>query len=130
VLFDMRSSRVFVVRQKNRLLASFRLATKKPWAIDRKYFTACDRPLYLLSMAVAPEVQRHGIGRQCLEEAVEIGRQWPADAIFLDAFDSAAGAGPFYGKCGFREVARVAYKGIPLIYFEMLLRTNASANPL
>jgi len=121
VLFDMRSSRVFVAHRKNRLVASFRLATKKPWAIDRKHFTDCDRPLYLLSMAVAPDVQRQGIGRRCLEEAREIGRQWPADAIWLDAFDSPAGAGPFYGKCGFREVGRASYKGNPLIYFEMLL---------
>ena len=66
VLFDMRTSRVFVARQNSRLVATARLTTKKPWAIDPSYFSVCDRPLYLLSMAVAPDLQRQGIGRLCL----------------------------------------------------------------
>lgn len=32
-----------------------------------------------------------------------------------------ARAGGFYQKCGFREVGRVTYRNVPLIYFEMLL---------
>jgi GNAT superfamily N-acetyltransferase len=130
VLFDMRNSTVFVARLKGKLVATLRLTTKKPWAIDRKYFTSCDRPLYLLSMAVAPDFQRRGIGRQCLEQTREVARRWPADAIWLDAFDSPAGAGPFYGKCGFREVGRASYKGCPLVYFEMLLGTGAPTTPV
>jgi GNAT superfamily N-acetyltransferase len=121
VLFDMRNSKVFVARLKGKLIATLRLATKKPWAIDRRFFTACSRPLYLLSMAVAPDFQRQGIGRLCLEQTIMTCRQWPADAIRLDAYDAAAGAGPFYGKCGFREVGRSSYRGCPLLYFEMLL---------
>src|SRR5690348_15670402 len=38
VLFEMRTSQVFVARHKSSLLATLRLATKKPWAIDLKYF--------------------------------------------------------------------------------------------
>jgi GNAT superfamily N-acetyltransferase len=121
VLFDIRTSRVFLARQKGRLVATLRLTTRKPWAIDCKYFTPCSRPLYLLSMAVAPELQRQGIGRACLAEVKAVGRQWPADAIRLDAYDSPAGAGQFYGKCDFREVGRASYRGCPLAYFEMLL---------
>jgi GNAT superfamily N-acetyltransferase len=121
VLFDMRNSHVFVARRKGTLVATLRLTTKKPWSIDPKYFSACIRPLYLLSMAVAPELQRQGIGRLCLAEVREICRQWPADAIRLDAYDAPAGAGPFYSKCGFREVGRASYRGCPLAYFEMLL---------
>jgi GNAT superfamily N-acetyltransferase len=98
-----------------------RLATKKPWAIDIRYFTPCQRPLYLLSMAVHPAWQRKGVGRGCMAEAVRLAGHWPADAIRLDAFDAPAGAGEFYRKCGFRELARVTYKGTPLIYFERLV---------
>lgn len=127
VRFDMRNSKVFVARLKGRLVATLRLATKKPWAIDRKYFTACDRPLYLLSMGVTPDLQRHGIGRECLAQTKKFAGEWPAEAIRLDAFDSPAGAGPFYGKCGFREVGRASYKGCPLVYFEMLLGARAPA---
>ena len=72
-------------------------------------------------MAVAPELQRQGIGKRCVAAAMEIARAWPADAIFLDAYDAAAGAGEFYRRCDFREVGRAPYRGAPLIYFESLL---------
>ena len=48
-------------------------------------------------------------------------QKWPGDAIRLDAYDSQAGAGEFYRKCGFREAGRASYRGTPLIYFEMPL---------
>jgi len=102
-------------------VASLSLGTRKPWAIDTRYFTACARPLYLTAMAVHPDWQRKGIGRQCLREASRIARSWPADAIRLDAFDADAGAGEFYSKCGFREVGRATYREAPLIYFEAVL---------
>jgi GNAT superfamily N-acetyltransferase len=120
VRFDMRNSKVFVARQKTRLVATFRLTTKKPWAIDRSYFSASKKPIYLLSMAVAPDVQRKGIGRQLVDEIRTLCFQWRADAIRLDAYDAKAGAGPFYAKCGFRNVGRASYRGCPLVYFEML----------
>ena len=123
VLFDLRNSQVYVARRRGRIIASLRLATKKPWAIDRSYFTPCERPLYLTSMVVAPELQRQGVGRLCLEAVKGIAQRWPADAIFLDAFDhAAAGAGEFYRKCGYREVGRATFRNAPLIYFELLVR--------
>ena len=103
------------------IAGTLRLATRKPWAIDTAYFTAVEKPLYLTGMAVNPDFQRRGVGRLLLEKAKETARGWPADAIRLDAFDAAAGAGGFYGKCGFSEVARVKYKGSPLVYFELAL---------
>ena len=121
VLFTMRNSSVYVAQQRGKLTAMLVLGTKKPWAIDRTYFSKCDRPLYLTSMAVAPELQRQGIGRLCLDAAKKIAKAWPAQAIFLDAYDAPAGAGEFYRKCGFREVGRASYRGAPLIYFEMFV---------
>ena len=121
VLFAMRTSSVYVVNDRTEVVATFRLSTKKPWAIDKSYFTQCARPLYLTAMAVEPGLQRQGIGRAMLEQAAQLVRNWPGDAIRLDAYDSAAGAGDFYAKCGFREVGRAAYRGTPLIYFELIL---------
>jgi GNAT superfamily N-acetyltransferase len=72
-------------------------------------------------MVVHPEFQRKGVGRLLMKEAEAQARAWPADAIRLDAFDADAGAGPFYSKCGYREVARVTYKKDPLVYFELVL---------
>jgi GNAT superfamily N-acetyltransferase len=121
VLFQMKTGRVFVARDAGGIVTTLRLATKKPWAIDKSYFTPCKRPLYLHDMAVRPGLQHQGIGRGCVEEAVKVAREWPGDAIFLDAYDAEAGAGEFYRKCGFQEVGRVIYRKVPLIYFEMLL---------
>ena len=124
VLANMRLpkfSRILIARSGRRIIGTLRLATKKPWAIDTAYFNPADKPLYLTGMAVHPSHQRNGIGRQLMKQAETIARAWPADAIRLDAFDAAAGAGPFYAKCGYREVAHVTYKKDPLVYFELLL---------
>jgi len=122
VLFAMKTAKIYIARDSaNRPIAMLALSTKKPWAIDRKYFSPSKRPLYLTAMAVAPDEQGKGIGQLCMEEACRIAREWPSDALCLDAYDAEAGAGEFYRKCGFTEVGRTVYRNCPLIYFEMLL---------
>ena len=117
----MRTSCVLVARKGKTAVATLRLATKKPWAIDTSYFVPVESPIYLLDMATAPDFQRQGIGRRMLEEARAVAKKWPGQAIRLDAYDAEAGAGDFYAKCGFREVGRATYRGNPLIYYELLL---------
>ena len=121
VLYAMRIATVFVARVGADVVATVRLGMRKPWAIDVSYFSTCARPLYLTDMAVSPGRQRSGIGRACMNEVRRIAREWPADAIRLDAYDADAGAGEFYRKCGMREVGRTSYRGTPLVYFEALL---------
>jgi GNAT superfamily N-acetyltransferase len=125
IVSDMRKpkfSRTMTVRLNGRgIVGVLRLATKKPWAIDISCFTPAPRPLYLTGMAVHPDLQRQGVGRLLMKEAEAAARAWPADAIRLDAFDAPAGAGPFYAKCGYREVAHVVYKNDPLVYYELKL---------
>jgi GNAT superfamily N-acetyltransferase len=117
---DLRNAEVWVAHRGKHTVGTFRLATRKPWAIDTDYFTACRRPIYLTNMAVHPELQHRGIGRRCIEHAIERARLWPADSIRLDAYDAKAGAGGFYEKCGFREVGRVVYRLTPLVYYELV----------
>jgi GNAT superfamily N-acetyltransferase len=121
ILFAMRNSQVYVARLGTELVGTLRLATKKPWAIDTSYFSACRKPLYLLGMAVVPAKQRQGIGRLCLEEAERMAKAWPTDALRLDAYDAKAGAGGFYASCGWKETGRATYRGAPLIYYEKRL---------
>jgi GNAT superfamily N-acetyltransferase len=121
VLRGVRTSRVLVARQGEAIVGTLTLATKKPWAIDPAYFTRVRKCFYLHDMAVEPELQRNGLGRHLLEEARAVARALPAEAIRLDAYDADAGAGGFYAKCGFREVGRVVYRKVPLIYYESLL---------
>lgn len=123
VLYQVRRPKfvkILVARCGATIVGRLRLATRKPWAIDTSYFSPVERPLYLTSMAVAPDMQGHGIGRRLLQEAATIARSWPADAIRLDALEGDAGAGPFYAKSGYREVGRVTYKKSLLVYFELL----------
>jgi len=121
VLAVIRTSRVLVLRERRRIVATLRLTTRRPWAIKAEPFTPVKKPLYLVDMAVAPELQRRSAGRTLLEHAEAVARDLPADAIRLDAYDAPAGAAPFYARCGYREVAHTSYRGVPLVYFEKVL---------
>jgi GNAT superfamily N-acetyltransferase len=120
-LCDIRNCDVYIARDRGRLIASLALQWKKPWAIDRAFLTPGRKRLFLTRMAVDPRYQRRGIGRQSLKEARRIAKERNADSICLDAFDCPAGAGPFYAKCGFREIGRATYRTIPHIYYETIL---------
>jgi ribosomal protein S18 acetylase RimI-like enzyme len=121
VLYEMRYSLVCIARKGSIIMGVLQLLTKKPWAIDKSYFTKCARPIYLVGMAVDPKFQRRGVGRAMLADAARLARSCPGDAIRLDAYDAPHGAGEFYAKCGYKEVKRAAYKGTPLIYYELKL---------
>jgi GNAT superfamily N-acetyltransferase len=120
VLRDMKGSRVLATRDGGQIVGTLTLQTKKPWAIDVSYFTPCTKALYLINMAVAPDRQRAGIGRALLAEALTVARAFPAEAIRLDAYDAPAGAGDFYRKCGYTHVGGKPYRGVPLLYFELM----------
>jgi GNAT superfamily N-acetyltransferase len=122
ILFGLRHSRVLIARRGRKIVGKLQLQNKKPWAIDISYFTPVSKSVYLIGMAVLPGLQHKGIGRRLLEAAAQEARDWPAEAIRLDAFDAEAGAGGFYVKCGFRECGRRIYRKTPLVYFEMILR--------
>jgi ribosomal protein S18 acetylase RimI-like enzyme len=68
VLRGIQTSHVLLAREGEVLVATLRLATKKPWAIDPVYFQKVSKALYLTDMAVAPGRQRRGLGRQLLRE--------------------------------------------------------------
>src|SRR5439155_7836898 len=116
-----RHARVRVGRLGKRIVTVVRLATKKPWAIDVSYFTPVNRPLYLTGVAVSVAHQGQGLGKLAMEDACAVARDSHADAIRLDAYDSPAGPGDFYAKCGFTERRRVVYRNDPLVYYELLL---------
>jgi GNAT superfamily N-acetyltransferase len=110
-----------VGRQDGAIVCALRLQRKKPWAIDVSYFSPVQRPLYLVDMVVVASLQRRGVGRTALADAFEIAREWPADAIRLDAWAAPAGAGPFYERCGYAERGHAIYRGTPLVYYERVL---------
>ena len=61
-------------------------------------------------------------GQHAGGDAQILVRRNDIDVIRLDAYEGPVGAGGFYARCGFREVARVTYRKTPLIYYELLLQ--------
>jgi GNAT superfamily N-acetyltransferase len=116
----MGTSRVFAARDDDHIAGTFTLQRKKPWAIDISYFTPCQKVIYLINMAVAPDRQHTGVGRLLLDEAMRQAQGLRANAIRLDAYDAPAGAGGFYRKCGYAHVGGKSYRGVPLMYFELM----------
>jgi ribosomal protein S18 acetylase RimI-like enzyme len=120
VLRQIRASRVFVARLANDIVGTVRLTPAKSLVFDSSGFTPVSSALYVLGLAVAPAARHLGVGRRLMDAAKAAVPAWPADALWLDAYDSAVGAGPFYRRCGFREVRRATFNGVSLIYFEWL----------
>ena len=117
----LKSSRVLIATRHRRIIGALRMETKKPWAVDLRYFTPVAKAVYLHDVNVNPQLQRTGVGRKLMERAKAVAREWPVDAIRLDAYDGPSGGGPFYKKCGFTEVGRAVYRSVPLVYFECVL---------
>ena len=129
VMLAMKHGRVIIAANGPVIVGTLTLSKRKPWAIDKSYFTRVKTPIYLTNMAVIPDVQSQGVGRALLADADIRTRSWPGgagQAIRLDAFDADAGAGGFYDRCGYRECGKIVFNSAPLIYFERLLPPNAA----
>lgn len=60
----------------------------------------------LLTLAVAPEARRHGIGRALCEGFAAAARERGADSAFLEVASGNATARALYARLGWREVGR------------------------
>jgi len=121
VVRQLRASHVLVARQGTELLGTVRLVRALPWAIDSSSFTPVTKPWYVLGLAVAPQYRGKGVGRELMEAAKNTACSRGAHALWLDAYEPPAGAGPFYLKCGFRMVGRTAQGDVPLSLYEWLV---------
>jgi len=126
---QVRASHVLLARQGADIVGTVRLVVAKQWAIDSSAFTPAKTALYVLGLATAPDVRRRGVGRALMEAAKEKARSWPAQALWLDAYDHPAGAGFFYKACGFREVGPGTHGVVPLIFYEWVVSPVSGANP-
>jgi predicted N-acetyltransferase YhbS len=120
VMKQMRASRVLVARRESKVVGTVRLATAKPLAFDSSAFTPVSQALYVLGLAVAPQMRNRGLGRALMDAAKEAASSSGMDALWLDAYDHEAGAGPFYAKCGFRHVGNTSRNNQSLLYYEWL----------
>lgn len=68
----------------------------------------------ILSIGVAPDQQRHGIGRRLVDGAARSAARSEARRLFLDVADSNVAARALYASCGFAEIGRrKAYYTLP-----------------
>jgi GNAT superfamily N-acetyltransferase len=119
-------SHVLVGRLSGVLAGTLNLTKKKPWAIDPAFFTPAAKPVYLLAMAVRPDLQRRGIGRALLSFAFDFAARASFDYVRLDAYDSPAGAAGFYSKCGMAHRGHNTFRSAPLVYFEQMVAPAAA----
>lgn len=118
VLRQLRASRVLIASRGADMIGTVRLVQAMPALIDSGSFTPVDTALYVLGLGVSPDARGQGIGRDLMEAAKAVARSWPAEALWLDAYQHRAGAGAFYEKCGFRAVGPSTQGEVPLIYYE------------
>jgi GNAT superfamily N-acetyltransferase len=104
VLRQLRASSVLVARQGEEIVGTVRLIPANPALFDASAFTPADTALYVIGLAVAERCRGFGVGRELMQVCYSIARAWPAQALWLDTYEHAAGAGRFYEKCGFRKV--------------------------
>jgi GNAT superfamily N-acetyltransferase len=111
-------SLVLIGRVEGEIVATARLDRRKPWAARLDDFIPSPTAIYVHDVAVAPLHQRRGYGRGILNHVYEIARERKIKALRVDAYDAPWGAGEFYLRCGYVEVSRTTYRGVPLSWFE------------
>lgn len=118
VVRQMRASRMLVARLDDILVGTVRLTTINPRSMMSVGFTPVGSVLYLIGLAVAAEYRSMGIGRALIGAAKDMARSARVEALWLDTYQGAAGAGPFYLRCGFRQVSATGTGRVPLVYYE------------
>lgn len=114
-----RAGTLFGVERDSVLVATFTLSERKIGFYRKGWFREPDVPaLYLTNMAIDPPEQRKGIGRWTMKHIEGVARDRKLRALRFDAYDSPAGAGPFYQKCGYTLVHRGAIGAVGLEYYE------------
>jgi GNAT superfamily N-acetyltransferase len=118
VVRQLRASQVLVARQSAEVVGTVRLIRANPHLLDASAFTPVGVALYLIGLAVAPDRRGQGIGGALVEACKALARAWPAQALWLDTYEHAAGAGRFYEKRGFRKVGPTVFKDAPMSFYE------------
>jgi GNAT superfamily N-acetyltransferase len=113
---------LYVIDADGVLAGTCRLTDRKIAFYEERWFADPDAPAtYLRDMAIAPDRQRQGIGREAMADIAQLARLQGACAVRLDAYAGPAGAGTFYRKCGYSRMHAGQFNGVRLEYYEKLL---------
>ena len=114
---------LYAVKMGSQVIATFALARKPPLFFDLEDFAFPEDPAaYLSALAVLPDFQGQGIGTWCMQQMDAITLSWDGLALRFDAYDSPAGAGPFYERCGYQPCGKFSFNKVPLVLYEKAFR--------
>ena len=103
-------------------IGTFHLVDRKIGFYKKEWFEIPDQPaFYLMHMALHPDRQRKGLGREMMIEIEAIAVNKSIHSIRFDAYNADAGAGKFYEKCGYQLVHKGSFNSVALLYFEKVL---------
>ncbi len=83
-------------------------------------------------LAIAPDQQGRGLGRQVIEEVGRILREMGCDSLRIDTYSPNENARKLYGRVGFRAAGEVRFfhRPLPFICYEMPLTQDCPLLPL
>ena len=126
----LESDTLFVIEKEASVVGTFCFVTRKIVFYRKGWFAFPDDPAgYLINMAIDPQYQRLGVGRQVMNELGKLAGRMKLLAIRLDAYQGAAGAGEFYRKCGCLLVHEGKVGDVGLEYYEKVLRELPGSEP-
>jgi ribosomal protein S18 acetylase RimI-like enzyme len=121
---DLRNKNLFGLKMDGQVIAAVVLDSKQSskyavlqWS-DIQGQSAC-----IHRLAVHPEYQGHGLGKQLLQFAESLARQQGNSSIRLDVYTGNPGAVSMYNRAGYRQVGEIVFpfRKVPYMCFEKLL---------
>jgi GNAT superfamily N-acetyltransferase len=120
VLADLRNAKLYVALRRDEVIASVTLSAKPTTAGKTPLKSAEKKPLYLTSICIAPEYQRRGYGRACIDEAIRLAKRAKADGIIATTYSTLeTSIGEFYLRCGFKASVPSGDHSASLRHYEL-----------
>jgi ribosomal protein S18 acetylase RimI-like enzyme len=121
---DLRNKNLFALAMDDQVVAAVVLDTKQsPKYAALKWSDVRGNPACIHRLAVRPEYQGKGLGKQLLQFAEDHARKQGNTSIRLDVYTGNPGAVTMYNRAGYRQVGEVKFpfRKVPYMCFEKLL---------